>query len=100
HTRFSRDWSSDVCSSDLEVTGITLSREQLAAAKREQERRGVKNVRFELADYREHRGAYDRIVSIGMFEHVGKPYHDTYFQRVRRSEERRVGREARDTCAA
>jgi cyclopropane-fatty-acyl-phospholipid synthase len=68
---------------DCEVTGITLSREQLAAAKREQERRGVKNVRFELADYREHRGAYDRIVSIGMFEHVGKPYHDAYFQQVR-----------------
>jgi cyclopropane-fatty-acyl-phospholipid synthase len=68
---------------DCEVTGITLSREQLAAAKREQERRGLKNVRFELADYREHRGAYDRIVSIGMFEHVGKPFHDTYFQRVR-----------------
>lgn len=68
---------------DCEVTGITLSREQLAAAKREQERRGIKNVRFELADYREHRGAYDRIVSVGMFEHVGKPYHDTYFERVR-----------------
>ena len=68
---------------DCEVTGITLSREQLAAAKREQERRGLKNVRFELADYREHRGAYDRIVSVGMFEHVGKPYHDTYFERVR-----------------
>jgi cyclopropane-fatty-acyl-phospholipid synthase len=68
---------------DCEVTGITLSREQLAAAQREQERRGVKNVRFEMADYREHAGIYDRIVSIGMFEHVGKPFHDTYFQRVR-----------------
>jgi cyclopropane-fatty-acyl-phospholipid synthase len=68
---------------DCEVTGITLSREQLAAAKREQERRGLKNIRFELADYREHRGAYDRIVSIGMFEHVGRPFHATYFQQVR-----------------
>ncbi|MEY4640340.1 MAG: hypothetical protein RLZZ227_334 [Pseudomonadota bacterium] len=68
---------------DCEVTGITLSREQLAAAKREQERRGLKNVRFEMADYREHRGAYDRIVSVGMFEHVGRPFHESYFQQVR-----------------
>jgi cyclopropane-fatty-acyl-phospholipid synthase len=67
---------------DCEVTGITLSREQLAVAEREKERRGLKNVRFELADYREHRGCYDRIVSIGMFEHVGRPFHRTYFHRV------------------
>ncbi|MEI7949017.1 MAG: cyclopropane-fatty-acyl-phospholipid synthase family protein [Gammaproteobacteria bacterium] len=67
---------------DCEVTGITLSREQLAVATREQERRGLKNVRFELADYREHQGSYDRIVSIGMFEHVGRPFHHTYFRRV------------------
>lgn len=72
---------------DCEVTGITLSQEQLAAAQREQQARGVKNVHFQLADYREHKpaeGAYDRIVSIGMFEHVGRPYHRTYFERVKR----------------
>lgn len=69
---------------DCEVTGITLSREQLAAAQREQQRRGVDNVRFELADYREHEGEYDRVVSIGMFEHVGRPYHRTYFERVKK----------------
>lgn len=68
---------------DCQVTGITLSREQLAAAERERERRGIDNVRFELADYREHRGRYDRIVSIGMFEHVGQPYHETYFEQVK-----------------
>lgn len=68
---------------DCQVTGITLSREQLAAAKREQLRRGLRNLRFELEDYREHRGAYDRIVSVGMFEHVGKPFHGTYFQCLR-----------------
>jgi cyclopropane-fatty-acyl-phospholipid synthase len=68
---------------DCEVTGITLSREQLAAAQREQQQRGVDNVRFELADYREHEGSYDRIVSVGMFEHVGHPYHQVYFERVK-----------------
>jgi cyclopropane-fatty-acyl-phospholipid synthase len=67
---------------DCEVTGITLSREQLAAARREQERRGIANVRFELADYREHQGQYDRIVSVGMFEHVGRPFYQTYFNKV------------------
>jgi cyclopropane-fatty-acyl-phospholipid synthase len=68
---------------DCEVTGITLSREQFAAAQRELARRKLRNVRFELADYREHRGSYDRIVSIGMFEHVGKPFYRTYFGQVR-----------------
>jgi cyclopropane-fatty-acyl-phospholipid synthase len=67
---------------DCAVTGITLSREQLAVAQREKEKRGLNNVRFELADYREHRGHYDRIVSIGMFEHVGRPFHRTYFKQV------------------
>ena len=67
---------------DCEVTGITLSREQLAVAEREKHRRGLSNVRFELADYREHKGRYDRIVSIGMFEHVGRPFHRTYFKKV------------------
>jgi cyclopropane-fatty-acyl-phospholipid synthase len=65
-----------------EVTGITLSKEQLAAARREQQKRGVDNVRFELADYREHQGQYERIVSVGMFEHVGRPYYGTYFNKV------------------
>jgi len=67
---------------DCEVTGITLSKEQLAAARREQQQRGVTNVKFELADYREHQGQYDRIVSVGMFEHVGRPFYGTYFNRV------------------
>src|SRR5690606_29579208 len=63
--------------------GITLSREQLAVARNEAEKRGVRNVNFELADYREHSGSYDRIVSVGMFEHVGRPFYDNYFQQVR-----------------
>jgi cyclopropane-fatty-acyl-phospholipid synthase len=68
---------------DCEVVGITLSKEQLAVAQREKEIRGVRNVRFELCDYREHKGSYDRIVSVGMFEHVGRPFYDTYFGQVR-----------------
>ena len=67
---------------DCHVTGITLSREQLAVALREKQKRGLHNVDFELCDYREHKGSYDRIVSIGMFEHVGRPYHATYFNKV------------------
>ncbi|MDT8399610.1 MAG: cyclopropane-fatty-acyl-phospholipid synthase family protein [Pseudomonadales bacterium] len=68
---------------DCEVVGITLSKEQLAVAEKEAQKRAVKNVRFQLADYREHQGLYDRIVSIGMFEHVGKPFYATYFRRIR-----------------
>lgn len=68
---------------DCEVTGITLSKEQLSVARSEQQKRGVTNVRFELADYREHKGHYDRVVSVGMFEHVGRPFYNTYFQQVR-----------------
>lgn len=68
---------------DVEVTGITLSKEQLAVARRRAEERGLTNVHFELQDYREHVGKYDRIVSIGMFEHVGKPNYNIYFQKVK-----------------
>ncbi|MDR2213468.1 MAG: cyclopropane-fatty-acyl-phospholipid synthase family protein [Pseudomonadales bacterium] len=68
---------------DCEVVGITLSKEQLAAAWAEQQKRGADRVRFELADYREHRGKYDRIVSVGMFEHVGQPFFGAYFDRVK-----------------
>jgi len=69
---------------DVRVTGITLSTEQLAYARAEAERRGLADrVRFELRDYRDERGRYDRIVSVGMFEHVGVPNYDTFFRCVR-----------------
>jgi len=69
---------------EVETLGITLSRRQLAAARRRAGEQGMEDrVHFELADYREHQGHYDRIVSIGMFEHVGRPYYTTYFRRVR-----------------
>lgn len=65
---------------DIEVVGITLSNEQLVVARQRAKAQGAKNISFELQDYREHQGVYDRIVSVGMFEHVGTPYYKTYFQ--------------------
>jgi cyclopropane-fatty-acyl-phospholipid synthase len=65
------------------VDGITLSREQHAWAARRAEREGLgRTVNFRLEDYRETCGPYDRIVSVGMFEHVGVPHYPTYFTRI------------------
>jgi cyclopropane-fatty-acyl-phospholipid synthase len=66
------------------VTGITLSREQLAAAEARARAAGVSDrVTFALRDYREQTGRFDRIVSIGMFEHVGVNHYDAFFAQVR-----------------
>ena len=66
------------------VTGLTLSREQLGVARRRTEEAGLADrVRFELCDYRVHQGSYDRIVSVGMFEHVGVPHYPDFFAKVR-----------------
>lgn len=63
-----------------EVLGVTLSREQLAIARKRAEQAGVADrVRFELRDYRDVAGKFDRIVSVGMFEHVGPPFYRTFF---------------------
>ena len=70
---------------DVRVTGITLSREQLAVARRRAQEAGVADrVSFELVDYRLLEGQFDRIVSIGMFEHVGLPNFETYFGAIKR----------------
>jgi cyclopropane-fatty-acyl-phospholipid synthase len=70
---------------DVDVLGITLSEEQLKVARRRAEEAGVADrVRFELIDYRDLTGTFDRIVSVGMFEHVGPPHYDTYFDHCRR----------------
>ncbi len=70
----------------VRVTGITLSQEQLATARARAAEAGLADrVRFELLDYRALRGAYDRIVSIGMFEHVGISHYRHFFQALRRS---------------
>lgn len=67
----------------VHVTGLTLSVEQIKVAQAEARRRGLADrVAFRLEDYREHYARYDRVVSIGMFEHVGRRYFKTYFDRV------------------
>ncbi|MGV2495779.1 class I SAM-dependent methyltransferase [Pelagerythrobacter aerophilus] len=69
---------------DLRVKGITLSEEQIALARQRAEEAGVADrVEFELIDYRDlaARGdRFDRIVSVGMFEHVGRPQFETFFR--------------------
>src|SRR5690349_308724 len=67
------------------VKGITLSGEQLAVARRRAAQRGLGSaVSFELEDYRETLGQFDRIVSVGMFEHVGVASYDAFFRTCRR----------------
>ncbi len=64
-----------------EVTGITLSPSQVAVAERRAREAGLDGrVRFALQDYRDVEGAFDRIVSVGMFEHVGRPHYSAYFR--------------------
>jgi cyclopropane-fatty-acyl-phospholipid synthase len=70
---------------DVEVTGITLSVEQLRVAERRAAALGLSDrVKFELIDYRELAGRrFDRIVSVGMFEHVGVVHYPAFFQKVK-----------------
>ena len=69
---------------DVDVTGVTLSREQHAVSSRRTIEKGVtEKVRFKLLDYREEPGRYDRIVSVGMFEHVGSAHYLEYFRKVK-----------------
>jgi cyclopropane-fatty-acyl-phospholipid synthase len=65
------------------VDGITLSEEQLAIARDRARRSGMADrLDFRLEDYRHTEGPYDRIVSVGMFEHVGTPNYDAYFGQI------------------
>ncbi|WP_374469278.1 class I SAM-dependent methyltransferase [Phenylobacterium sp.] len=69
----------------VQVDGVTLSTEQLATARERAEAAGVGDrARFSLTDYRDVAGPYDRIVSVGMFEHVGRPNFQAYFDQVAR----------------
>jgi cyclopropane-fatty-acyl-phospholipid synthase len=71
---------------NVRVVGLSLSREQLAIAERRAAREGLSDrVSFRYEDYREHDARYDRIVSIGMLEHVGAPNLGDYFRVVRRN---------------
>ena len=66
---------------DAQVVGITLSQEQLQVARQRAHERGLdRRVEFRLQDYRDTRGTFDAIVSVGMFEHVGRPHYGTYFR--------------------
>ncbi len=66
------------------VTGLTLSQEQLKISRERAKRAGLADrVEFHLRDYREETGVYDRIVSVGMFEHVGINHFGRYFAQVR-----------------
>lgn len=68
-----------------DVTGVTLSQEQLTLAQRRAADAGLSDkARFELRDYRDLQGPFDRIVSVGMLEHVGEPNFRTYFETVKR----------------
>jgi cyclopropane-fatty-acyl-phospholipid synthase len=68
-----------------QVSGVTLSREQLAIAQGRAQAAGLEGrAVFSLTDYRDVEGPFDRIVSVGMFEHVGAPNFRTYFQQVSR----------------
>jgi cyclopropane-fatty-acyl-phospholipid synthase len=68
------------------VTGITLSTEQLAEARARAEAEGLSDrVKFELLDYRAVRDTYDRVVSVGMFEHVGINHYSTFFKVVKQA---------------
>ena len=65
------------------VTGITLSENQLAYSKKKAKELNLGNqVEFKLADYRELNEKFDRIVSVGMFEHVGRKFYRKYFNTV------------------
>jgi len=65
-----------------DVTGITLSHEQHAIANERAAEKGLnERARFRLQDYRDVTGSFDRIVSVGMFEHVGVNHYDTFFQK-------------------
>ncbi|MDP6375482.1 MAG: cyclopropane-fatty-acyl-phospholipid synthase family protein [Pseudomonadales bacterium] len=67
----------------VRVTGLTLSREQLRTARARIRGAGLeKLIDIHQMDYREHSGRYDRVVSVGMFEHVGKRNHTTFMRKV------------------
>ena len=69
-----------------DVLGITLSREQLEAARARAKSAGLEGrTHFDLLDYRDVRERFDRVVSVGMFEHVGRGYYDEFFSTVARA---------------
>jgi cyclopropane-fatty-acyl-phospholipid synthase len=67
-----------------QVTGVTLSEEQFRLARERAARAGLSDrTSIELCDYRHIQGRFDRIVSVGMFEHVGVPHYGEFFDKIR-----------------
>jgi cyclopropane-fatty-acyl-phospholipid synthase len=67
----------------VDVLGLTLSEEQWRVSQDRAKAAGLeKRVTFKLLDYREERGRFDRIVSVGMFEHVGASHYDEFFHKL------------------
>ena len=70
---------------NCEVVGISLSKNQINYCKKKAKELGLDNqVQFELIDYREIKGNFNRIYSVGMFEHVGKKFYKTFFKSMNR----------------
>jgi cyclopropane-fatty-acyl-phospholipid synthase len=68
---------------NVDVTGVTLSKEQHALSNEKARQAGLSDrVRFHLRDYRELDDRFDRIVSVGMFEHVGVHHYDEFFAKI------------------
>ena len=68
----------------VDVVGVTLSEEQCEVSNQRAKAAGLAHkVTFKLLDYREETAQYDRIVSVGMFEHVGQSHFDEFFQKIR-----------------
>ena len=68
---------------NCKVTGITLSKNQFIYANQRAKNQNLENlVKFKLIDYRELNEKFDRIVSVGMFEHVGRKFYNKFFNQV------------------
>jgi cyclopropane-fatty-acyl-phospholipid synthase len=68
---------------EAKVLGITLSTEQLALSNQRSAAANLSDFcRFEFKDYRDVGGPFDRVVSVGMFEHVGVAHYDTFFRKL------------------
>ena len=68
--------------SNVKVKGVTLSEEQLAYSKQRKINESLDQVEYQLQDYRNVKENYDRIVSVGMFEHVGTSHYQEFFNKV------------------
>ena len=68
---------------DCKVKGVSLSEEQIKYCNDQLKKSDKKeNLSYSLQDYRDEENSYTKIVSVGMFEHVGKPFYKTYFKKI------------------